>query len=337
MPQERSHLLDLKDRKLLFALEKNARITNASLSQNIGLVPDVINYRINRLLAKEILKSFLCYINFSKLGYVAYALYLSTQSMTSRDKKHFVDFFSNHPYCTYFCECGGSYDYVVDMLAKNPLALMKHLTEINNRFGKVIHRQEIITRIHMSHFPKQYLLDATPIPAPSTYFGGDTDDLIVIDKIDDQILKILATNARMKMTTLAEQIGLSDTAVGQRIKRMEKLGLITGYIALIEPQMYGQQVFNLLLKLQNFRIADEEQLFEFCRKHRHITWLIRTLGSWDFEIAIEVNTQQELQRIVDQLKDHFSAIIQRIEFAPIFRTIKYNQYPFSNDCSQTLK
>ena len=114
-------------------------------------------------------------------------------------------------------------------------------------------------------------------------------------------------------------------------KQAEEIEVITGYFALIEPQYYGYQMFNLLLKVQTLSPADEERLFEFCRIHRHATWFIKTLGLWDFEIAIEVKTHQELQEVVKELKDKFANIVQRIEFAPIFDTLKYNQYPFSQD------
>jgi Lrp/AsnC family leucine-responsive transcriptional regulator len=321
--------LDLKDRKILFALEQNARQTNVTLAQEVGLAPDVVQYRIDRLVNRGVLKFFLGYINFAKLGYVDYGLNMSTQRMTRKQEQSFVEFFSKHPYCPYFCRSGGTYDYVADILARDPLSLMESVTEITNKFGDFIYRQEIVTRIHATHFAKQYLMDAAVPPKPSTYFGGKLDERAKIDETDDMILRILATNARAKLVDLAQQIDLSDTAIGQRVKRMEEDGLITGYFAWIEPQQFGYQSFNLLLKHQSFRAADEEELFEFCRVHRHVTWLIKTLGPWDFEVAVEVKDQEELQDVVYELKDRFARIIQRIEFAPIFRTIKYSQYPFS--------
>lgn len=328
--------LDYRDRKILFALEQNARQTNVALSKAVGVAPDVVQYRIDRLVDQGVLKFFLGYINFAKLGYVDYGLYLSTQRMTRKQEQAFVEFLFNHPYCPYFCRSGGTYDYVADMLAKDPISLMELVADITNRFGAFIYNQEIVTRIHATHFPKQYLLDALVPPKPSTYFGGRLDRPVRIDQVDDQILRVLATNARAKLVDIAQEIGLSDTAAGQRIRRMEEEELITGYFGWIEPQTFGYQSFNLLLKHQSFRAADEEHLFEFCRVHRHITWLIKTLGRWDFEIAVEVNTQEELQEVVNELKDNFSNIIQRIEFAPIFRTIKYSQYPFSKEVQAWL-
>src|SRR5262249_16009057 len=154
---------------------------------------------------------------------------------------------------------GGTYNYVADMLVRNPIALMDLVNQVANDFGDFIHHQEIVTRIHGTHFPKQYLLDACLIPQPATYFGGPIDEQIKSDEVDEKILRILATNARARLIDIAEEVELSDRAVGQRVKRLEEVGLITGYFAWIEPQAFGYQSYNLLLKHQKFRKEDDEQ------------------------------------------------------------------------------
>ncbi len=321
--------LDYQDRKLLYALEQNARQTNVALGKTVGVAPDVIQYRIDRLVANGVLKFFMGYINFARLGFVDYGLYLSTQRMTRAEEQSFVEFMTNHPYCPYFCRSGGTYDYVADILARTPIQLMERITEITNTFGQFLYRQEIVTRIHATHFAKQYLLDAASPPEAQTFFGGTTDERMKLDDIDDTILRSLATNARARVSDIAEQAGLSPPAVSQRIKRMEEERLITGYYAWVEPQSYDYHSYNLLLKHQNFTPSDEHELYDFCRTHRHVTWLIKNLGPWDFEINVEVKGQEDLQEVVYELRERFARIIARIEFQPIFRTIKYTQYPFA--------
>lgn len=323
--------LDIKDRKILFALEQNARQANIALGKEVGLPPDVVQYRIDRLIDRGVLKFFLGYINFAKLGFVDYGLYLSTQRMSKAQEQEFIKFLTSHPYCPYFCRSGGTYNFVADMLARDPISLMELVTDLTNKFGASLYRREIVTRIHATHFAKQYLLDASKAPEPSTYFGGTTSRTVKIDENDDQILRMLGADARVRLIDIAQQIGLSSTAVAQRVKRLEEARLITGYFAWIEPQSFGYQSFNLLLKQQNLQTEDEKRLFEFCRVHRHVVWLIKTLGPWDFEIAVEVKSQERLQQVVDELYDKFSEVIQSIEFAPIFRTFKYTQFPFTKN------
>ncbi len=57
-----------------------------------------------------------------------------------------------------------------------------------------------------------------------------------LDRIDRKILDILQRQGRISMTALGEQIGLSTTPCAERVKRMERQGVITGYHARIDPK-----------------------------------------------------------------------------------------------------
>ncbi|MEN9996627.1 MAG: Leucineresponsive regulatory protein [Pseudomonadota bacterium] len=57
-----------------------------------------------------------------------------------------------------------------------------------------------------------------------------------LDRIDRKILDILQRQGRISMTELGEQIGLSTSPCAERVKRMERQGVITGYHARIDPK-----------------------------------------------------------------------------------------------------
>ena len=57
-----------------------------------------------------------------------------------------------------------------------------------------------------------------------------------LDRIDRKILDILQRQGRISMTDLGEQIGLSTSPCAERVKRMERQGVITGYHARIDPK-----------------------------------------------------------------------------------------------------
>jgi len=61
-----------------------------------------------------------------------------------------------------------------------------------------------------------------------------TNDQIVLDKTDLSILRLLQQNARMTVKEIADQVHLSTTPVHDRIKWLEKSGVIKQYAALID-------------------------------------------------------------------------------------------------------
>ena len=57
-----------------------------------------------------------------------------------------------------------------------------------------------------------------------------------IDEIDNDIINLLLKDARMSYSDIGVQVGLSRTAVKNRIAVLEKNGIIGGYRAIINPQ-----------------------------------------------------------------------------------------------------
>src|SRR6201989_1999175 len=60
-----------------------------------------------------------------------------------------------------------------------------------------------------------------------------------LEATDRQILQLLATDGRMSFTDLGKATGLSTSDVHQRVKRLEKRGLITGYGASVDHAELG--------------------------------------------------------------------------------------------------
>ncbi len=66
-----------------------------------------------------------------------------------------------------------------------------------------------------------------------------THNIRELDRIDNKILSVLQANARIPITELAEKVGLSVTPCGERVKNLEKEGVILGYHARLDPHALG--------------------------------------------------------------------------------------------------
>src|SRR4029453_4024678 len=74
-------------------------------------------------------------------------------------------------------------------------------------------------------------------------FWSEMPDL---DRTDRKILDILQRDGRMSITELAQQIGLSTSPCSERVKRMERAGVITGYHARVSPQALGKSLLGFV-------------------------------------------------------------------------------------------
>jgi Lrp/AsnC family transcriptional regulator, leucine-responsive regulatory protein len=60
-----------------------------------------------------------------------------------------------------------------------------------------------------------------------------------VEEIDRKILELLTHDGRMSFTDLARETGLSVSATHQRVRRLERRGVIRGYAAVIDPADAG--------------------------------------------------------------------------------------------------
>lgn len=63
-----------------------------------------------------------------------------------------------------------------------------------------------------------------------------------LDPIDITLLSLLQQDARRSTGNLAKAVGLSRSAVWERVKRLERCALILGYQAIIAPSAFGTAI-----------------------------------------------------------------------------------------------
>lgn len=85
---------------------------------------------------------------------------------------------------------------------------------------------------------------------------------IDIDAIDKQLLRLLQTQARMSITELAEQVNLSATPCARRIKRLEEVGIVTGYHTQTDAQKLGYPLAVFIAISMDRHTADRFEHFE---------------------------------------------------------------------------
>jgi Lrp/AsnC family leucine-responsive transcriptional regulator len=65
---------------------------------------------------------------------------------------------------------------------------------------------------------------------------------MILDAIDKQILNLLQQNSKANIKEVALKIGLTQTPTYERIKRLEKLGVIQKYVAVLNKEKVGYTV-----------------------------------------------------------------------------------------------
>ena len=123
-----------------------------------------------------------------------------------------------------------------------------------------------------------------------------------LDRTDRKILDILQRQGRISMTELAEQIGLSTSPCSERVKRMEREGVITGYHAHLSPEALGKT----LLVFVEIKLASKSgDVFDQVRKELlHVPEVQEchlVSGSFDYLVKARLRAMSDYRNLLGDL------------------------------------
>ncbi|AFL95887.1 transcription regulator, Lrp/AsnC family 2 [Thermococcus cleftensis] len=149
-----------------------------------------------------------------------------------------------------------------------------------------------------------------------------------VDEKDREILKILRSNGRITLTELGKRVGLSPASVKNRLEKLEKLGAIKGYSAVIDPAFLDEYVSAFLeLKLA---IDDHtvDSLLKKVAELENVEAVYRKTGERSILIKASFHDTDEVKVFVGRLKDLFGKNLERAEVTLILDTFKEGWIPF---------
>lgn len=125
---------------------------------------------------------------------------------------------------------------------------------------------------------------------------------VKLDERDLQILSILQREGRIAKTELARRVNLSPTPCWERLKHLEKIGLIEGYGARIAWKALTQQTLVFMEAELNSHLASDFARFEQAiRNEPEVLECWALGGGIDYLLKVVAPTIDDYQRFVDRL------------------------------------
>ena len=145
---------------------------------------------------------------------------------------------------------------------------------------------------------------------------------IQLDETDLKILDILHSNSKLGNKEIAAEVGLSITPTFERVKRMERQGVIKGYTAVLDKKKIGKGL--LVLCQVSLRAHNADLLVGFEDEVVHLDEVAscyHIAGNYDYLLSIEVRDMDEYQRF---LKEKLAAIpnIANVQSSFVMSTLK---------------
>jgi DNA-binding Lrp family transcriptional regulator len=127
---------DDKDIEILRLIAPNARMTTIEIAKKTGISMTNINYRIKKMIEKQIIKDFRVILGLEKIGYYWYKIEMQLEDLNI--KKSLLQYFHQHPNIVYAYETISENDLEVELEVQSYEEFRKVLDEIRELFGKNI-------------------------------------------------------------------------------------------------------------------------------------------------------------------------------------------------------
>lgn len=121
----------------------------------------------------------------------------------------------------------------------------------------------------------------------------------LLDKIDLELIQLLTVNGKLNNKELAAAVGLSVTPTFERVKRLERMEVILGYQAKINPKKIGKNLKVLCqVSLRKHQFDDIVEFEKAIRDLKEISTAYHVTGSMDYMLTVEVADMEAYQHFL---------------------------------------
>ncbi len=120
-----------------------------------------------------------------------------------------------------------------------------------------------------------------------------------LDQIDLKLLELLQQNGKITTKEIAQSVHLSPTPVYERIKRLEKEGVIEKYVALVKAEKVGKGLIvfcDITLKEHTKEIG--YQFVQEIMSLKYVSECYNISGDYDFRLKVMVRDMKHYQEFV---------------------------------------
>lgn len=128
----------------------------------------------------------------------------------------------------------------------------------------------------------------------------------MIDEIDRQIVLLLQEDAHLSNAALAEKVGLTVSTVHERVKKLEKKGIIKGYVAVVDAEALGKPIMAFIRLTvgasPNGYIESKNSVMEVCLADPDVLECHGVAGEDCYILKVRAASPKDLERFIERIR-----------------------------------
>lgn len=294
-------LLDEKDKKILFALDFEPKISLKRLAKKVSVNRNTLEYRLERLSKNKVLLNFYPLVNGFNLGVSYYKFFIKVRK---KPENYSLNALFKEPEVVWIAETDGSWDLVFGLKVSSVNELSSFINKLNSLFDSEKKLLLIITR---GFFFNERWLTEKPDFKEIILEHSHTEELSLLDK---RIIDYLFLDARDSTVALAQKLKVSPETIRQRVKKLEEKKVITGYKTRLNYEALGFDYYHILISLRNKKFG--KKVTGFLKNVKTTLAILEFIGPYDIQAEIIAKKYSEIRNIVEQLSEKFPEEIEEI-------------------------
>src|SRR3989344_6696301 len=201
--------MNVKDAKLLYLLDYDARASLAELSKKLKLSKQNINYSIKKLEKEGIIEQYIAVIDIHKLGFLTYRAYLRLGKVSDKGLQDITEYLKESPRVLWLVSIDGTWDFELVFVARNYIEFAKIIDSLKQYLKERLVKYNLSMSIVNLHYNKDYLINHSRDVTNIRYYGYEPE-YNPIDETDRELLLELSQNCRRSNQELGKQLGISN-------------------------------------------------------------------------------------------------------------------------------
>ena len=303
--------LNIKDKKILYELDRNSRIPLTKLAKKLQTSKEVVHYRIKNLIKDKIILQFHTVPASYRLGLIAYKVYLRLQDISKIKFDELIQFLRKNKDVFWIAVSKGRWDLIFGIWAQNIEDFFTIHDTILDKFSKYIQEKELSISRENIQYNRRWLYSDNSITQEFNF--GEKEEQIKLNLEDKKILDSLIDNSRKKIIDIAKETKLSTDKVSYKIKQMEKKKIIRGYKTLWNASQLGYPTCKAFVYFKNITEEKKKQFIQYCKQQKNSINIVITFAPWDLEVMFETKDYESYYQIMDEIKEKFNTIVKYYE------------------------
>ncbi|MBD3209613.1 Lrp/AsnC family transcriptional regulator [Candidatus Woesearchaeota archaeon] len=314
--------------RLLFELSKNSHLTTKMIAQLLNISQQSASYTLQKLEKERTIQNYQTVADPAKFGLVNAFLLLNYQRFDHQTTSNIKRHLKQDPNVIRIEETSQGADLLVEYCVPNLSYFNKQHRAFLYEFKDAVRVTEAQVVIVKHLYSKNYLHKRAP-DAKETIISGDRESITLNDK-QQGVLQALAEEPRATLINVAKKTKLDPKTIVNIRKWLQKRKIIRYYSILIDNDKLDITREHVFITLSHSDRQDEQRFLEYCKQHKNIIALTKTIGPYDLFITTERIKKEK--NVINDLRKTFTIRDYRILITD--NILKHHHLPtnlFEND------